>query len=434
MPARLLERRNEYQLVQVEASKSRTAAFADRWLPARPGTEGAVALAMAKVLVDERLVAPPRALDAVDYLAVLERFSPEQVAGVSGVPAAQIAECARSLGSGSPAIALPPAEPGMLSDAAEIAIAGLNVLIGAKAALAQRRFCPEFPELTEVSDGSAAVILTDNVSDVPGSLLRRKLSPGGVIIAMASHASEIAQAAGIVLPTPAWPEAEEDIPGSPDAPAASFAVAAALAPPPPGVMRSADIVAQICGTSAPSLSARTEEVHRLQAGVVYRYADGSSVSASTMTSEEFSSALAEGGRWVDEHQTYSVPAASVRLLDGMAPAEIVNVLSKASAGPSAAAIGSVMPVVPMLAKLYQESDLYPAPGALQMNPETARTHGLDDGVRASVRTDSGSGTATVRLDDTAPPGLIQISGAPALRLCDGRAQDWRLTAANVRRA
>ena len=42
-PGRVLAARPNFKLIQVEPVESRTAAMADLWLPAKPGTEAAVA-------------------------------------------------------------------------------------------------------------------------------------------------------------------------------------------------------------------------------------------------------------------------------------------------------------------------------------------------------------------------------------------------------
>ena len=59
-------------MIQVEASRSRSAALADRYVPIAPGTEAAFALGLAHVLLDEKL-ADAAFLDAA-YSASMPRL------------------------------------------------------------------------------------------------------------------------------------------------------------------------------------------------------------------------------------------------------------------------------------------------------------------------------------------------------------------------
>ncbi len=63
-------------LMQVEPRMSMTAANADRWFPAKPGTEGLVALAVGRLLAEMRGETPPKAFADID---------PEQAATAAGL-------------------------------------------------------------------------------------------------------------------------------------------------------------------------------------------------------------------------------------------------------------------------------------------------------------------------------------------------------------
>ena len=75
------------RFIQIEPRLSMTAASADEWLMAVPGTEGFVALAMVHVILTERRfqgIAPEEA-DAI--FDVVRAYSPEAVAGRTAIPA-----------------------------------------------------------------------------------------------------------------------------------------------------------------------------------------------------------------------------------------------------------------------------------------------------------------------------------------------------------
>jgi anaerobic selenocysteine-containing dehydrogenase len=89
---------------------SLTAASADRWLPARPGSEGALALGMARLILAESL-ADTGALAAAGLradllLARLEGYSLARVAELTGLSREQIAEVAREFATTRPALAM----------------------------------------------------------------------------------------------------------------------------------------------------------------------------------------------------------------------------------------------------------------------------------------------------------------------------------------
>ena len=104
----------------IDPRLSNTAARADYWLPAWPGTEAAVLLAMAKVMLDEDLFdrefvrrwvnwrtylahrAPDDEPTFENFVAALKaeyaQYTPEFAERESGVPAATIVQVAREIG------------------------------------------------------------------------------------------------------------------------------------------------------------------------------------------------------------------------------------------------------------------------------------------------------------------------------------------------
>lgn len=85
--------------VHVDSRFSMTAANADEWLRVRPGTEGALALSLAQVIISEGLGEPAAAQALTDGrgAAALDAYRPERVAEVTGVSAERIRSLARTL-------------------------------------------------------------------------------------------------------------------------------------------------------------------------------------------------------------------------------------------------------------------------------------------------------------------------------------------------
>jgi menaquinone reductase, molybdopterin-binding-like subunit len=98
------------KFVQVESRMSQTGANADEWIPCRPGTEGALALGIAHVLLSEKLVpqgAGSRAGAQLDgWAAGLPDYTPQAVEKQTGVPAAVIQRLAHEMAQTGSAAAI----------------------------------------------------------------------------------------------------------------------------------------------------------------------------------------------------------------------------------------------------------------------------------------------------------------------------------------
>jgi anaerobic selenocysteine-containing dehydrogenase len=122
--------------VQVESRMTQTGANADEWVPARPGTEGALALGLAHVLLNTLLLPAQtagRAGALLDGWATgLPTFAPEAVEQMTGVAATRIARLAHELVELRPAVVIvggpPLAHTNGLFTA--LAVNALNALLG----------------------------------------------------------------------------------------------------------------------------------------------------------------------------------------------------------------------------------------------------------------------------------------------------------------
>ena len=124
-------------VVQVEPRLSNTAAKADQWLPAKPGTEADLALAMANVIIARKgtdrefLDGRTEGFEAFTRM-VQERYAPETVAAKTGIDAAVIAEVAMKFAKANKPLAIcgrgKGQVPGSLKEA--LAVHALNALVG----------------------------------------------------------------------------------------------------------------------------------------------------------------------------------------------------------------------------------------------------------------------------------------------------------------
>jgi molybdopterin-containing oxidoreductase family iron-sulfur binding subunit len=90
--------------VAVEPRLSLTGANADEWVAAKPGTEFAVALGIANVIVGENL--GPAAAERAALKNVVAEWTPEKVAALTDVPAETITRLARLFAKRSPSLAV----------------------------------------------------------------------------------------------------------------------------------------------------------------------------------------------------------------------------------------------------------------------------------------------------------------------------------------
>ncbi len=136
------------KFVQIDPRFSVTAAKADEWFPIRPGTDGALALGIAHVLVreglyDERFVKDStfgfdewRDREGVRRQGyrnlVLKSYPPEVVTEVTGIPARDIVRLATEFGSRRPSIAVAFRGSSAYSNGLynRMAIHSLNALVG----------------------------------------------------------------------------------------------------------------------------------------------------------------------------------------------------------------------------------------------------------------------------------------------------------------
>jgi thiosulfate reductase / polysulfide reductase chain A len=98
------------RLVVVDPAFTETAQKADEWVPIRPGTDGAMALAMCRVIIDERLYDEPFVNSYCEGFAGFrehlraKRYDPSWAADITGISAERISRLAREFATTKPAM------------------------------------------------------------------------------------------------------------------------------------------------------------------------------------------------------------------------------------------------------------------------------------------------------------------------------------------
>lgn len=141
-PVRMFRVKSKWQesgarLVQVEPRLSNTAAKSDEWVSLQPGTEGALALGLAHVIVSESLYdkefVENHAHGLKQFQAkVLAKYSPDRVAAITGVDQSTVISLARAFAGAQHPLALSGRgrglAPGSLGEF--MAVHALNALVG----------------------------------------------------------------------------------------------------------------------------------------------------------------------------------------------------------------------------------------------------------------------------------------------------------------
>ncbi len=427
--ANMARLRPSLRLIQIDSRHSRTASLADLWLPIRPGTETAMALGMCHVLLrdglaDRAVLAGVADLDR--FRALLDKLTLDRAAGVTGMGVERIAEVARALSSGGPAIAL--GGPGLASEE-HAAIAALNVLTGVvdkPGGFVPRRVeAPPAESLEQVADGSLDVLLIDAASldvDLVPPMLRRKLAPGGIAVALTAYRDGITALADAAVPAPAYFESWGDVPEAWDAPAAGYAVSAPLLPAPGNTVEPAAFIGRLAGTeySAESLiRARAAAIHKAGRGLLFQ--PGQETKAVSGFSEEDAwKAFAAGACWTDD-PAQPLPQRRPVLLAGagerMAEAfegrwKPITGLPLAMFAFAANETPAGRVASPLETKLYQESDLRPSGDAVFLHPETAAARGLAGGDTAVLRTHGGAARVIVHCDVNTRRDVVEAAVGP----------------------
>jgi anaerobic selenocysteine-containing dehydrogenase len=231
--------------VQVESRMSQTGANADQWVPVRPGTEGVLALGLARLLMAAAApaAAAARAGAQIDgWGAGLPAYAPDEVERLTGVPAARLERLARELSDARPAVAVVggPALAHTNSLFTALAVNALNAVLGSVEQPGGVFFTPQIAVVAPSgpTDGAAAptiaqlaadtlaagpaspqVLLVDGINPVfttpPGWQVREALSRVPFIASFGSFLDETSILADLILPDHSFLESwTESVPES----------------------------------------------------------------------------------------------------------------------------------------------------------------------------------------------------------------------------
>ncbi len=136
------------KIVQVDTNCSRTASLADEWVAVKPGTEGILALGIANQLMKMGRRSAGAGYGA--WSAVVQRYTPQKVSGMTGVPAEKITAIAAAFNRArNPVAVAGRGGQGVSSSSAELAaVFGLNSMVNSKGASLNQPVPVGAPKLT----------------------------------------------------------------------------------------------------------------------------------------------------------------------------------------------------------------------------------------------------------------------------------------------
>jgi hypothetical protein len=263
--------------VHADASFTKTASLADRWIEITPGSEIALVKGLHSILTNSA--------------------GPGEVATATGVRVQTVEGLAADLSNRTPALIVG-GRPEL-----QAAVTALHELLGSRSAVVARH-PPPFEQSTA---GTPLAAIADRslrlafIETARVEALQPKMTRDGVIVALSAYRT----GARFTVPVPAFLESLEEIGTPPDAAAASWGIAPALVAPPAGVVTPEQFVAAISGTPAitreEALRNRACEIHASGRGSCFSFRDAVSTPMKDIpTPDEFWKKLQDGAVWVDD--------------------------------------------------------------------------------------------------------------------------------------
>jgi len=270
----------ELRLIQVEPSLSRTAGCAWRWVRVTAGSEAAFATGLARVLLEERLVAARGPMPSMTLA---------ECAAQTGLNEEAIRELARMLKAGAPAVAIAADN--------EPSVAALNVILGAAGArggIVRRTQRTRSHAAANSLTGAFRAVLIDATApwdfepQCEAEVFRLAAWDGG-------------SRADWLLPAPGFLEEPTDIPTSSGAARETYALAQAMVAPVTEVRSAAQFLARV-DANLPAVEevirGRCRELFQARHGNLHR--ERVTPVSSLASAKEVEEELRKGAVWVGE--------------------------------------------------------------------------------------------------------------------------------------
>ena len=450
---------------QIEPRLSKTAAKSDHWIPIKPGTEGALALSLAHVIIKEGLYnrefvdgytsgLPAR------YQRMIDGFPPEIVSRSTGVSAGTIVALARDFAGASKPLAIGGQGQGHLPGSLQefLAVHTLNALVGninrpggvwavpepeyvdwpelemdaaASEGFQQPRVdgagSAQYPHARYLLNRLPAVINAGQESPVEllfvfnanpvfslqdTAAVKKAFEKIPMKVSFSSYMDETAAMADLVLPNHVFLERYEDVPAASGFPKPVIGLAKPVVEPLYNTRHTGDVIIQLAKELGQNI------------GAAFPWEDYLACLQETLGDKW--DALVEEGYWMDNE--FSGTDWANAFETDSAKFEFTNSEIMALAGYSPLKPEGDETLYPLLLVPYDtlriNSDYAGSPPFLikaledtilkgdavlvEVNPETARAFGLSDGQDAKLTTPKDSVRVKVHLSNGILPGVVAI--------------------------
>ncbi len=459
------------RVVQVESRASNTASKADQWVPARPGTEGHLALALAHVLIREKLYdaafveAFCADFEAFAELA-LKGYAPARVAEATGLKAEAIVALAHDFAGAKAPLAVYGKGKGTLNGSLHesLAVHALNALkgnINRPGGMLVPQPLPLSPLPEPQLDGIARkgleaghgepaldtllVFGANPAYTLPdGGAFRHRAAKIPYLVSFSPYRDETALLADLVLPDHTYLEKRDDLAWPEGLQYPLYGLSQPVVAPVYDTRHSGDVLIQLArrlgGAMAEAfpwesydevLETRVRGLFESPGGLVSfesgepvweRITAGAEVEPDYDSPEDLWAKIRSGGLWYRPAHTFenweelfSTPSAKLEFRADL----LVRAMGAAAGEPAGddpimvpygiinLASGWV-PSPPFLNKTLFDHQLRKEDSFLEMNPATAAGYGLREGDRVTVASAAGEGTFRVHLFHGAMPGCLYV--------------------------
>ncbi|MFH1154302.1 MAG: menaquinone reductase molybdopterin-binding-like subunit QrcB [Pseudomonadota bacterium] len=426
------------KLVQVEPRLSNTAAAADSWVPAKPGTEADLALGLCNVLISENLYDNDYVLSAgsgfEQFVALVKsEYTTDKVAQTTGIPESAIIEIAKAFSKASHPIAI--AGRGRGDSAGSLrefaAVHALNCLAGninkeGGVWTLENTAFGSWPEMagsdangiegvttvsqlmTALSSGAASPVEALLVYEANPcyamhdvKTVQKAMEKIPFIVSFSSYMDETSHMAHVILPSHIYLERYEDLPGG-----AGMAV--------PAIGLSRPVAGPVFDTRHPGDSvigiakAMDEPV---SAGFPWETYEAC---IEAVAGDSWAAMTEDGYVLTAENPPDSKPAIDFAFLAGNSGAVMADgsedsfpfVLVPVN---NMRLVGSSLASSPFAVKTVADTVLKNNDGFVEINPETAHKLGVSQGDMVTVSTPKGSAKVRANLFDGIMPGVIAMA-------------------------
>jgi anaerobic selenocysteine-containing dehydrogenase len=450
---------------QIESRLSKTAAKSDHWIPIKPGTEGALALSLAHVIIKEGLYNR----EFVDgyttgltarYRRMIEGFPPEIVSGKTGVSTGTIVALARDFAGARKALAICGQGQGHLPGNLQefLAVHTLNALVGnvnqpggiwavpepeyidwpelEMDAIASEGFqqprvdgagsiqypnarylLNRLPAVINASEASPVELLFVSNANPVFSLqdtasVKKAFEKISMKVSFSSYMDETAAMADLVLPNHVFLERYEDVPAASGFPKPIIGLAKPVVEPLYNTQHVGDVIIQLAKELGQNI------------GAAFPWEDYATCLEETLGDKW--DALVEEGYWVDNEFSHTDRADAFETNSAkfeFTNSEIISLADYSPLKPEGDETLYPLLLVPydtmrvtsdyvgspaFLIKALEDTILKGNLVMVEVNPETAKTLGLSEGQNAKLTTLTDSVRVKVHLSNGIMPGVVAI--------------------------